>query len=204
MKHTIKKIALVALLTGSASAATILIDDTTRNGSFEDPNSGTVNFITGTITDWSNWSEIDTADNDTGTYTNGERVAYIQPGGAIRNITGHIIAVGDVINYGFTDHQGSRGDATMELVYDLGAGGGVVAITGTGLVGDGNVNDQVYTNSFTVQAGEAWVGGLLGVGLSTSESYPEVDHITLSVVPEPSSAALLGLGGLALILRRRK
>ena len=31
-----------------------------------------------------------------------------------------------------------------------------------------------------------------------------ISEVTLSVVPEPSSAALLGLGGLALILRRRK
>lgn len=31
-----------------------------------------------------------------------------------------------------------------------------------------------------------------------------IDDVTVTVVPEPSSAALLGLGGLALILRRRK
>ena len=31
-----------------------------------------------------------------------------------------------------------------------------------------------------------------------------IDNISVTVVPEPSSAALLGLGGLALILRRRK
>ncbi|NWK55676.1 PEP-CTERM sorting domain-containing protein [Verrucomicrobiaceae bacterium N1E253] len=31
-----------------------------------------------------------------------------------------------------------------------------------------------------------------------------VDNITITAVPEPSSAALLGLGGLTLILRRRK
>ncbi|MBK1830703.1 PEP-CTERM sorting domain-containing protein [Verrucomicrobiaceae bacterium R5-34] len=37
-----------------------------------------------------------------------------------------------------------------------------------------------------------------------SESYGVYESVTLEVVPEPSSAALLGLGGLALILRRRK
>ena len=31
-----------------------------------------------------------------------------------------------------------------------------------------------------------------------------IENITLTVVPEPSTAALLGLGGIALILRRRK
>ena len=37
-----------------------------------------------------------------------------------------------------------------------------------------------------------------------AESFTVYESITLEVVPEPSSAALLGLGGLALILRRRK
>lgn len=32
----------------------------------------------------------------------------------------------------------------------------------------------------------------------------QIDNLTIAQVPEPSSAALLGLGGLALILRRRK
>ncbi len=38
---------------------------------------------------------------------------------------------------------------------------------------------------------------------SESGTY-DVDSLTLTQVPEPSSTALLGLGGLALILRRRK
>ena len=37
-----------------------------------------------------------------------------------------------------------------------------------------------------------------------AETFTVYESITLEVVPEPSSAALLGLGGLALILRRRK
>ncbi|MGJ8655428.1 MAG: PEP-CTERM sorting domain-containing protein [Akkermansiaceae bacterium] len=37
-----------------------------------------------------------------------------------------------------------------------------------------------------------------------AEYYDVFESVTLEVVPEPSSTALLGLGGLALILRRRK
>jgi len=42
-------------------------------------------------------------------------------------------------------------------------------------------------------------GGVNGASLST-ENY----EVEFSFVPEPSSAALLGLGGLALIARRRR
>ena len=39
---------------------------------------------------------------------------------------------------------------------------------------------------------------------NTNSSNPAIDNVSVNAVPEPSSAALLGLGGLALILRRRK
>jgi hypothetical protein len=57
--------------------------------------------------------------------------------------------------------------------------------------------------------GDATVGvnGNLIVTLQSAASgYVIVDAIALkqTAVPEPSSAALLGLGGLALVLRRRK
>ena len=44
--------------------------------------------------------------------------------------------------------------------------------------------------------------GFVAYGLNGNGSY--ISNITLTAVPEPSSAALLGLGGVALILRRRK
>ena len=58
-------------------------------------------------------------------------------------------------------------------------------------------------NSMTIK-GET--GNLLITGLGNSGGRGTVAgvQITTAAVPEPSSAALLGLGGLALILRRRK
>ncbi len=57
-------------------------------------------------------------------------------------------------------------------------------------------------------------GNTLGAGTYTVQvhqsnmpsggAYASYDGVTLTAVPEPSSTALLGLGGLALILRRRK
>ncbi|WP_240610614.1 PEP-CTERM sorting domain-containing protein [Rubritalea profundi] len=50
------------------------------------------------------------------------------------------------------------------------------------------------------------VGGInwWQAGPNSSGTSAYIDDISLTQVPEPSSAALLGLGGLALILRRRK
>ena len=44
----------------------------------------------------------------------------------------------------------------------------------------------------------------LVVGAQGLPGNPVLENITLEVVPEPSSTALLGHGGLALILRRRR
>ena len=52
-----------------------------------------------------------------------------------------------------------------------------------------------------------WTNGNLTVDGGQTGNFSDnfqVSGATLTVVPEPSSAALLGLGGLALILRRRK
>lgn len=67
-----------------------------------------------------------------------------------------------------------------------------------------------YTATFSVD-GVSAVFGLdpLAIepgdtALVTENAGSGLDNVTVSIVPEPSSAALLGLGGLALILRRRK
>jgi len=54
---------------------------------------------------------------------------------------------------------------------------------------------------FTEQGGQIFVNG---VDYNTDNSILSFSGTTATAVPEPSSSALLGLGGLALILRRRK
>lgn len=51
------------------------------------------------------------------------------------------------------------------------------------------------TNVTMVVGNESWTGGLMGTAIG-------FDNVSLTIVPEPMSIALLGLGGL--ILRRRK
>ena len=73
-----------------------------------------------------------------------------------------------------------------------------------------NTNTRQHSGiAITTGASHANLGEELTIRLDNGTgdiAYMGFDNITLDVaaVPEPSSAALLGLGGLALILRRRK
>ena len=58
------------------------------------------------------------------------------------------------------------------------------------------------TTTSTYEGGKAFANN--SVDTSSWDQHFEANFNTVSSVPEPSSTALLGLGGLALILRRRK
>ena len=58
----------------------------------------------------------------------------------------------------------------------------------------------IFTATFTTDDGNAF----FTFERSGPDNQPVLSGYVLTAVPEPSSAALLGLGGLALILRRRK
>ncbi|HCI92814.1 MAG TPA: hypothetical protein DHV60_09740 [Verrucomicrobiales bacterium] len=92
---------------------------------------------------------------------------------------------------------GSGGDHNTALA------GAETSVDVTGLNGAGTW-DLDQTTSFVATGTEA--GQTLGIALQTIGTQVEWDNVRLDIapVPEPSSAALLGLGGLALILRRRK
>ncbi len=63
----------------------------------------------------------------------------------------------------------------------------------------GAADDGDLTNDFIIM-GVSYNGPTSNSDFTTTSGYT----LTVNPVPEPSSAALLGLGGLALILRRRK
>lgn len=200
--------AITMLAVAPLHAALTLIDSTTRNGSFETPASGKVSFSAKTVPFWSNWTIMDTADDDTGVESvpkddpnrlnvHGSRVAFIQAGGAIVNMTDHIISVGDVIHYSVYNvrsHGGWTAPAKLSLVWDR--AGVMTQLNGT------EISVAVHTKGtgqYTVKAGDACVGHQLGIGISnTMPGWPEVDQVKLSIGEPPG--AILGLGGFSLIL----
>ena len=76
--------------------------------------------------------------------------------------------------------------------------------------------DAASNWSFSIDGATATAGTIGGPGFDFAADYEfyafqqsddsvlNIEAVTLTVVPEPSTTALLGLGGLALILRRRK
>lgn len=99
------------------------------------------------------------------------------------------------------------------LVFD---GRGTAGIPGRTVSFDG-IDQGVYANGVS---GVTWGDGLLVTGTFTADATTQdftieafagatskggqLNALLVHAVPEPSSAALLGLGGLALVLRRRK
>ena len=68
-------------------------------------------------------------------------------------------------------------------------------------------DDAIWSFTYEVALGDASIGNDLDLAFSaTGTGNYGVDHVEIDfvAVPEPSSTALLGLGGLALTLRRRK
>ena len=93
---------------------------------------------------------------------------------------------------GFDVHQGLGGDLTTNA-------------TGIATMGTASAKNLITANgtdlTYSFDTGDAdWIALVF---YSTGD-IASFDNISLSVVPEPSSTALLGLGGLALALRRRR
>jgi len=212
-------IAGLALTAGSAHAATIL------NPSFEVDDVANGAFTNGLATGW------DTAGNVTGTQdfntesptaTNGEQhgvVSFQTFGGSdtsLSQLTPYIITAGETytltVDVGqVSDFTGS--EATISLYGStLGLGTALSNTNGTALqagIGPGSgayLVDQTITYT-ALASGDPFAGQQLGIlFLNSAGTQTLFDNVRLDIVavPEPSSAALLGLGGLSLIFRRRK
>ncbi len=77
-----------------------------------------------------------------------------------------------------------------------------ITVNGTAISIDPNDSTAIYAfNGISVNGSDQIV---ISFDAGSSTNVQHINAIELTAVPEPSSTALLGLGGLALILRRRK
>lgn len=141
------------------------------------------------------------------TPTDGSAALHGGAGGAIGTSVLWTIAAANTLTNGQTvevtwDATQAHGDG--DETYDMVIAGGAASTNGFG------ANDAFGTwnnESFSFLVTDATQAITLEFGMTRTASDTAdlvIDNISVNAVPEPSSTALLGLGGLALILRRRK
>lgn len=217
---------LTALILSAASlsseAATVLIDGSINAGGFE---SSTGWVGTGDLTD--------TQINSNETVTTGDNaVVGVNATSITRFIgrdTGHIIAAGDQFDGGFSwldiiATNSSNGfvaaDGSIDYILfttndnTIGGTRDVIQTWQSGPLETTGATEMESFGQTVAYAGPLDTDGgaarTVFVSFETNEanarSFARIDDVTLNVtsIPEPSSTALLGLSGLALILRRRK
>jgi len=99
-------------------------------------------------------------------------------------------------------------DAAMNLYVDSGSGYGSAIASG----GVGNTGVKTATTSYTLNNGDSLTFGFAfsdTAGGTTGRAHLIDDFVlngtvNLDTVPEPTSAGLLGIGGLALLARRKR
>lgn len=209
----------LALVAGSANAAIVLISpgtgasDDIKNGGFESytgaVSSGLLTWAK--IDDWFNYG-TDTDQNaarNSDAYE-GDFRPFIEGGdGAAGRApavdTGHVIATGDTFDLTFHQRTFSGWDVGPDsfkaILYST---SGIIwekTITPT-LTGTWESFSE--NNILAANIGESL--HLRFVSNAANGEFASVDAITLTAnaVPEPTTTALLGLGGLALLLRRRR
>ncbi len=201
-KHTILPLAALAglaIATGSADAATTLTGlpgsnqpVPTAHGSNE---AGTFNIAldwTGTWQQYANWDgRTDSYQIENSTVS----IDFTPDAGFAATITSFDL-----------DEWAGGGDMTVNWTVSGGTSGTLASGTWDDYndANGGNGGRTLITPNVTGADGEVLTLSLEQTGGSTT--YLAMDNLTFDqvAVPEPSSMALLGLGGLALILRRRK
>ena len=208
----------LALTVGSANAAITIV-----NHSFESTDvtaNLSANPSSTTMPGWTTIAGTEyLADRNTGTLgsntdptpdADGEQFLLTKGGGAYQ-VTSEAMAANTV--YTLTVDIGDRTNQGFPTV-DMRIGTG--STFGANLLAATVVSNTTPTNAGTTTDGwETWVYTFTnGAGVPTESLRVELfdtgggqalfDNVRLEAVPEPTTTALLGLGGLALILRRRR
>lgn len=209
--------ALFAVLPLSLSvchAATVLINSSTRNGGFET----NTNTTFADMDQWFNNPGVQSTAVRSGLSQTGSWAGIVSLASNPTISTGHLLAAGDAFTLGFGHRDNvATGDPVInwQLFYFSDEGDiGFNAFTSTArvvLASDSvTATSTTYaTAGFTPTAtasGDPGIGSTVYLRFSRSTGdgqFPVIDNVTLSVIPEPSSA-LLGLAGLVLFFRRNR
>jgi len=148
-----------------------------------------------TLKDFTNNGQVGTATTGIGT------IIY-------RN-TGELDMFGGPGNGGVVDGpNGNTGNRTLTVRLDLTPAGGYNGTSNYGTVswfdsvlGNVGLLGDIPTSSYTYTSAQNFGSILISESATSSGT---ISGLSLSQIPEPSAIALLGLGGLGLILRRRR
>lgn len=202
-------VAAAAIATAVSTSASAQIELTT-NGDFE----------TGDLTGWTDFtappaSFTSSSDASSGAFAGLLDNSATGSGAVIKqaNIGIGIVSPGDVITIQFD----AKGDAAAggvhfaEFFSEL-TGGGTSSseILGGAPLFPPALSSAYQTYTFTTTAGADVSGGVsLQFNAATganigSFSTLAIDNVSVSIIPEPASIALLGLGSIAMLARRRR
>ena len=125
-------------------------------------------------------------------------------GGAMTDTGTSLFGSVSTVNFDFGGLDGSLMSSWDAADYTI-TSGAQLNLLGLSSVGTGTYDLVTYSGTRTGDYDGSYSVTGLGAGLvGTVEYDADSMYLNVAAVPEPSSAALLGLGGLALILRRRK
>ena len=194
----------LALLAGASlfCSASLQAANLIVNGDFASHGGANNTFFVDPGGDWTNTTFYHYNDNDMGT---GDYV-YVWGAGSVDQDVSAAWTAASPIDIDLITAMATWGSGSGSVLVELrkASDDTVLWDNTTGGLTPGTVSPLSWSiDASTLAATE---GEDLNLRISATGSGTAIDDVSLEVnaVPEPSSAALLGLGGLALILRRRK